>query len=527
MATLTRTAATASFGRTQLLMAIVLTAFAALVFSLYGLDLPLRRDNAQYIYSAQRLLHGEMPYQSLFDMKTPLTSFITAGVLFISQHLFGDPLRGVRLFYMALCLATIALTFLFARRLLRGGEETWLAPLFMLGFHGYLLQSAISAEPKLVVLFLMMIGLHLLVSKKWLALGAIASLCSFTWQPSGTIFIASLVFAALQDRHMRVPALLRLVGGFLLPSIVIFGVFWLTGAFRDLLQGAMILHFYLSRPDENEVLIISRMLPFGFPFAFPLIIASLIAFLVYALRTIMLRGNTSIGDLPHLPLLIMMVIFAIGSLLDFQSYPDFFVFLPFAALGIVVLYRAIRQWLVERNASEGMLQAYRYVCLAVLFAIPLLNAAFANIFSDHAAISRGALSEQKQAYDTIIRNAIGSYDANTRIIVIGVPEIPALLQLRNATQHVSLGSVNGYDEFIASNYPTGLRGWLDEMSAGKPSLVVVKISDLSGYTDANRQLFVEWLNRNFRHLSDNPGVSSPRFRSEKIETWISLNGAQS
>jgi hypothetical protein len=87
----------------------LLTLLAILVFFMYGLELPLRRDNAQYIYTAQRLLHGEMPYQSLFDMKTPLTSFVTTFALLVTQNIFDEPIKGVRFFHFAMSIATILL----------------------------------------------------------------------------------------------------------------------------------------------------------------------------------------------------------------------------------------------------------------------------------------------------------------------------------------------------------------------------------------------------------------------------------
>ena len=112
---------------------------------------------------------------------------------------------------------------------------------------------------------------------------------------------------------------------------------------------------------------------------------------------------------------------------------------------------------------------------------------------------------------------------NSNIIVIGVPEIPALLGFRNGTQHASLGSVQGYDAFISSNYSSGFSGWLDEMSQKKPDLIVVKMSDLVGYSDRNRALFVDWLNSGFSMYSSNEDIQSEKFRSDSIQTWVRVN----
>jgi hypothetical protein len=80
------------------LIYLALFLFSALVFALYGLELPLNRDDAQYFYSAERLLHGEMPmpYRSIFDMKTPLVSFVTALAWYVSQPLMAEPIMLAR-----------------------------------------------------------------------------------------------------------------------------------------------------------------------------------------------------------------------------------------------------------------------------------------------------------------------------------------------------------------------------------------------------------------------------------------------
>jgi hypothetical protein len=513
------------YGRFQISAYVMICLFSALVFSMYGLELPLRRDNAQYIYSAQRLLQGEMPYQSIFDMKTPLTSFVTAFALLVTQNIFDEPIKGVRFFYVAISITTILLTYALAKRLFDNKFESLLAPLMMIGFHGYIYQTAIGAEPKLLLLLFFVAGLIFIVDKKWFALGIASALCAFTWQPSGILLIAALIYAFMQKPQYRFSAFAKLAIGFLIPSVIIFGYFLLNGAFKELIQGAFIVHIYLDRPNENELLNITKMIPFGFPFSFWLIAISLLAFFIYGLGMVTKSENASLADNPFLPFLVILSSFLIASLIDFQSYPDFFVFLPFCSLGIIIFYRAsidliMGNRLVTSNIGLGV---FKYLFFLVLICVPLLNVLFSNIFSNHAAIWKGGLIEQKRAYSHIVRAALSNYDVNSNIIVIGVPEIPALLGFRNATQHASLGSVQGYDEFISSNYSVGFSGWLDEMSEKKPDLVVVKMSDLAGYSDKNRALFIGWLNSNFSKFSSNEDIQSEKFRSDNIQTWIRIN----
>ena len=131
---------------------ILLFLFSVLIFALCGLDLPLHRDNGIYVYSGQRLLLGEIPYQSVFDGKMPMTPFVTAFALYISQPFFDDPLRGMRVVYMIIGIITILLSYPLAQKLFKDKFAAILAPLMMIGLHGYMFQAAIGARPKQLLL---------------------------------------------------------------------------------------------------------------------------------------------------------------------------------------------------------------------------------------------------------------------------------------------------------------------------------------------------------------------------------------
>ena len=47
--------------------------------------------------------------------------------------------------------------------------------------------------------------------------------------------------------------------------------------------------------------------------------------------------------------MVALSLFMIASLIDFQSYPDFFVFLPFCSLGIIIFYRAAVNLVTEKR----------------------------------------------------------------------------------------------------------------------------------------------------------------------------------
>src|SRR5215212_3846214 len=80
---------------------------AAALFSRYGIDGALARDEAVYAYGGQQLVHGVPFYASIFDQKTPGAAFLAA---------LGDALGGFNgiciAFFGCACLTVVAVYFL-------------------------------------------------------------------------------------------------------------------------------------------------------------------------------------------------------------------------------------------------------------------------------------------------------------------------------------------------------------------------------------------------------------------------------
>lgn len=77
------------------------------------LDVPFERDEGEYAYAGQLILHGIPPYKLVYNMKLPGT--YAAYALFLM--LFGQTVRGVHLGLLVVNAGTIALLYLLARRL--------------------------------------------------------------------------------------------------------------------------------------------------------------------------------------------------------------------------------------------------------------------------------------------------------------------------------------------------------------------------------------------------------------------------
>ena len=76
------------------------------------LDLPLERDEGEYAYAGQLILHGIPPYKLLYNMKWPGTYAMYAALMGI----FGETISGIRLGMIVITSATaVCLYFLTAR----------------------------------------------------------------------------------------------------------------------------------------------------------------------------------------------------------------------------------------------------------------------------------------------------------------------------------------------------------------------------------------------------------------------------
>src|SRR5512141_79334 len=91
------------------ILACVIAAVAVVRFRLR--EMPLERDEGEYAYGGQLLLHGYLPGQHLYTMKLPGTHAAYA----VLMALFGQSCSGVHLGFLAANCTTIVLVFLLAR----------------------------------------------------------------------------------------------------------------------------------------------------------------------------------------------------------------------------------------------------------------------------------------------------------------------------------------------------------------------------------------------------------------------------
>jgi len=90
---------------------VLIAAFAMLRVRL--LDLPLERDEGEYAYAGQLILHGIPPYKILYNMKWPGTYAAFAAIMGV----FGESISGIRIGLLLVTSATAICIYLLTKRM--------------------------------------------------------------------------------------------------------------------------------------------------------------------------------------------------------------------------------------------------------------------------------------------------------------------------------------------------------------------------------------------------------------------------
>jgi hypothetical protein len=151
----------------------------------------------------------------------------------------------------------------------------------------------------------------------------------------------------------------------------------------------------------------------------------------------------------------------IWSIVDFQRYPDFYVFLPYTAIGFAWMLCLTLQSLEE---IEHFGQFTREVVFLILCAILIGRAA-----REYRITSENGLDDQLRWAQRIeSRYLTGD---NDNLLSIGRPEILVLLHRTNQNRHIVINS--GEHSLIEASTPGGFSGWLNEQISTNPAVILL------------------------------------------------------
>lgn len=493
----------------------LLVAVTLLVYPLHNLDSGLSRDGAIYLYSGQQLLQGIPPYVSIFDHKGPLTPLITSLGVLISNVLGASQVITVRVVFLVFGFLAIAAVFALSRNLLQSLRGALFSTLTFIGFFSFARYAVAEPEAKTPMLLFQSLSLLFIVKKRWFLAGFCGSLTALIWQPMAIfVLIAALLAIARPGEGGSRSAFLRTVGGAATPVAAVIACFYLWGALYELLNGAVI--FNLRHLDQENLSVLTQILNaaeaifVGYSSVLvPVIIASMLGIVlvgfVAVMRLYVVRLHRIVTDgapakelldSRFAPLLLSLPFPVAWSIMDFQGYPDFYVFLPYIAVGfggaLNLANRRLSRGLQGPPAKTRNRLAWGFC--AALSAIAILSSMIvvspaqraSSLSIQEESLSPTDLEDQRQAAREIEKR----YGEDARVVSIGVPQLLVLLHETNPNPYAFV--VRGIDQEIAETTTGGFDGWLQEIQGYEPDVIA-----LGPTTGDYEPMLLSWLEANY------------------------------
>ena len=261
-------------------------------------------------------------------------------------------------------------------------------------------------------------------------------------------------------------ALLRVVVGGLVPSAVTVGAYAAVGAFGIFMDDFLLINArytqqvsLLSSPGEAW-----RMMAEGYGPSLWIFLAGLVAITVLSIRAV--RRRTDGADPERVNLLVAGVVLVSGvlwSMRAFNGFPDAFILLPSAALGVGGLAARLAGRVSFRAALSATV-AWTVVAtsMGVVFAVTTRN---------------DNLDDQRKSVDAVLE----LLPPGSRILSVEAPQPLALAHERNLSRLQLFG--NGLIDYVDDTWPGGSAGYGRWVARREPTLIAL----------GNHGVVPEWL----------------------------------
>ena len=418
-------------------------ATALAVYLLHGFDGLLSRDVSVYAYGGQQVAEGVPPYVAIVNRAGPLAHLVPGIGAAAARAVGADDLLGMRVLFMLISVACIGLVHLLGRDLFGSRLAGLAAAAALLCFEGFTRYATYGPREKTTMVLFLLATLLAIVHRRWFATGAFIALGTLTWQPVFfAAIVAALVAVLVGPPTGRLRALGRVVVGGLVPTLATVGFYLAIGELQVFLDD-----FVLVNARYTEESSLSDLPAWGWDVLVNGYGSSAWVFVVgiVALPVLGIRRATRRDDRPDpgtaalLGTAAGLLAALVWSIKDFNGWPDAFLLLPFAALGVGGLAGLLAELLPARAA------------LTATLAWALLAAAMSLTYSvgarDHT------LAEQRGSVDTLR----GLLPQGARIMSVGAPQPLVLAHERNLSRFQLFD--NGLVGYLDDTWPGGKRGY--------------------------------------------------------------------
>lgn len=465
-----------------------LAGVSLVVYALHGFNGLLSRDLAVYTYAGQRFLAGDPPYVGILNRAGPLAHVLPGVGTGLGRLVGLSDVHGARVFFMLLSVACVCLLHVFVRDLTRSRAAGAVAATAFLSFQGFLELATNGPREKTPMVLFMLAALVAMLHRRWATCGALVALATLTWQPVffvvGTTVAVALVLSP--ERSWRPFA--RVAAGGAVTTGLTVGYFALEHAVHSFLDGFVLINAtYTSQPSALGNLSATwDTLASGYGASLGLIALGLVVVPVLGVLAARRAWRT------REPRAVVEVSLGAGWLVGmgwtasvYNSWPDLFVLLPFAAIGIGALTARV----LSPSEPRSM--------IGVPTVLALVLTTYAVSYS---VTSRDTelLDQQAGIEDTIALGpeswTMASFQAPTALVLTGTT---------NPTRYQMFDS--GFQAYLDDTWPGGLPGYVAWIGRTAPTYIVVQ----AGFRPS---WLITWLYRN--HYEN---VSGPR----QVTFWVS------
>jgi hypothetical protein len=430
---------------------------AFVVYLVHGFDGALGVDLAVYSYAGQQVAEGQLPYEAIINRSGPLAHLIPGIGAWTARVVGADDVLGMRVMFMVISVVSVGLAYVVGRDLFRWRPAGLASAAALLSFECFTRFATYGPREKTFLVLCLLALLLTLLRGRWFTAGVFVSLGALTWQPTFLLAMTGAVVAvALSLPSGRWRALARVVVGGLVPVTVTVLAYLVAGELDVFLEDFLLINmqytkqpglFAMTEHGWGATIAGYGVSIWGF-------VVGLVALLVFAGRALTeVRGGPS----PHRAALIaagaMLVTGLLWSLKAFNSWPDTFIFMPMAALGIAGLATLLRERLPARVALAATL-AWVLVATGV-------GAAYSWTARDTT------YPETRADY----RSVLALLPPDARILGIEAPEPLVIARKPNLSRYQLLGY--GLMGHLKDTWPGGKQGYADWVVEEKPALVVV------------------------------------------------------
>jgi hypothetical protein len=209
-------------------------------------------DQAIYDYITQSILRGQLPYRDIADIKWPASVYINAIAVWLGDFVGIKDIFAIRLMQMVEVGLLSVFTFLVAEKYLQNRAIGLIAALFPLLNKSFAHWTVMGGQPKLPLMVFGMLSLLLIAKDKPFWAGFVSMLACLCWQP-GLLFTGTAgLICSNYLRNWRDLRAVKVVGGAAIPLLMVFGFFYIQGAFADFWAWSMEYNYGVFGPDANR-----------------------------------------------------------------------------------------------------------------------------------------------------------------------------------------------------------------------------------------------------------------------------------